>query len=75
MLTPKQNFLETIHGGKPDRFVKQYEFMKLIRTPIWNHRNQPKRGEMNKVNNWGVTVSFGEDQPGAFPVHKPDTIV
>ena len=25
MLTKRQNLLETIHGGKPDRFVKQYE--------------------------------------------------
>ena len=75
MLTPKQNLLETIRGGKPDRFVKQYEFMKLVMSPVMRHRNQPKRGEMNKINNWGVTVSFGEDQPGAFPVHKEGTIV
>ena len=27
MLTKRQNLLETIHGGHPDRFVKQYEFM------------------------------------------------
>lgn len=30
MLTKRQNLLETIRGGKPDRFVKQYEFMNLI---------------------------------------------
>ena len=76
MLTPRENFIETVTpGGKPDRFVKQYEFMQLVRTPVFLHRNIPKRGEMNKVNNWGVTISFGEDQPGAFPVHTPDKIV
>ena len=26
MLTIRQNLLETIHGGHPDRFVNQYEF-------------------------------------------------
>ncbi|HHY26235.1 MAG TPA: uroporphyrinogen decarboxylase, partial [Desulfitobacterium dehalogenans] len=30
MLTKRQNLLETIKGGNPDRFVKQYEFMNLI---------------------------------------------
>ena len=25
MLTKRQNLLETIRGGKPDRFVNQYE--------------------------------------------------
>lgn len=25
MLTPKQNMLEVIKGGNPDRFVNQYE--------------------------------------------------
>ena len=28
MLTIRQNLLETIHGGHPDRFVNQYEFLK-----------------------------------------------
>jgi hypothetical protein len=27
MLTKKQNFLETIRGGNPNRFVNQYEFI------------------------------------------------
>lgn len=30
MLTKRQNLLETIKGGNPDRFVKQYEFMNII---------------------------------------------
>ncbi|MDR2418702.1 MAG: hypothetical protein LBD79_06580 [Treponema sp.] len=30
MLTKRQNFLETIHGGKPDRFVKSFEFLNLF---------------------------------------------
>ena len=30
MLTPRQNFLETIHGGHPDRFVNQFDFMENI---------------------------------------------
>ena len=30
MLTKRQNLMETIRGGNPDRFVKQYEFMNMI---------------------------------------------
>jgi hypothetical protein len=30
MLTIRQNVLETIKGGHPDRFVKQYEFLEFI---------------------------------------------
>ena len=26
MLTIRENFMETIKGGNPDRFVKQYEY-------------------------------------------------
>ena len=35
MLTKRQNLLETIHGGNPDRFVNQYEAFKMIMgTPV-----------------------------------------
>ena len=30
MLTKKQNMLEVIRGGNPDRFVKQYEAIQFI---------------------------------------------
>ena len=76
MLTKRQNLLETMHGGHPDRFVKQYEaFGIVIGSPFGNRNPNPKRGEMNVVNAWGVTKSFPEGTPGAFPVHTPDKIV
>ena len=30
MLTIRENFMETIRGGHPDRFVKQYEYQEWI---------------------------------------------
>ncbi len=30
MLTIRQNLLETMNGGHPDRFVNQFEFLELI---------------------------------------------
>lgn len=76
MLTKKQNLLETIHGGHPDRFVNQYEAFGLVMgSPFGNRNPNPKPGEMNVVNAWGVTKSFPKGTPGAFPVHTPDKIV
>ena len=75
MLTPRQNMLETIHGGKPDRYVNQYEAVQLLYHPPLAHRGGPKKGQLNVVNSWGVTNSFPENVPGAFPVHTPETIV
>ncbi len=76
MLTPRQNLMETINGGTPDRFVKQYEFMKIMNAnPFTLSNPNPKPGEVNIVNAWGVTKSWPAGQCGAFPVHTPDKIV
>ena len=72
MLTKRENLLETIRGGNPDRFVNQYEFLEIIyEAPL---RIKPQRGE-TITNEWGVTVSWPEDQLGSFPVHDAQHIV
>ena len=77
MLTKRQNLIETMKkDGKPDRFVNQYEaFSMLIGSPFGNRNPNPKYGEHNVVNAWGVTKSYPIGTPGAFPVHTPDKIV
>ena len=76
MLTIRQNFLETIHGGHPDRFVNCYEYLGLVMGSPFGKRNpNPKYGEHNVVNAWGVTKSWPEGTPGPFPVHTQDKIV
>lgn len=76
MLTPRQNLLETIHGGNPDRFVKQFEFVKTLRCdPFAASNPAPKYGEHNVVNAWGVTRSYPIGTPGPFPVHDAAHIV
>lgn len=77
MLSPRENFIETVTGGKPDRYVNQFEFLKLVRAtmPYTRHDHNPALGQHNVVNAWGVTRSFPEGTPGAFPVHTPDKIV
>ena len=67
MLTIRQNLLETIHRGHPDRFVNQYEYMALLADPILlgGLGNCPKGG--SAVNGWGVTIKFPDYVPGPFP--------
>ena len=46
MLTKRQNLLETIHGGKPDRYVNQYEaFAMLFNNPHSMHDPAPEYGK------------------------------
>jgi uroporphyrinogen-III decarboxylase len=67
MLTARQNLLETIKGGSPDRFVNQYEFLELIVfMPGFKYALTP--GE-RVTDGWGVTFDFPEDQIGGFPLH------
>lgn len=75
MLTTKQNLLETIHGGHPDRFVNQYEAFKMVFDPIMGQSPMAAYGEAPVVNAWGVTNVWPEGTPGPFPVHTPDKIV
>ena len=76
MLTAKQNMQEAIKGGNPERFVNQYEAVMLMFHPFIMHSNALlSKGDLNVVNAWGVTNSFPENVPGAFPVHTPDKIV
>ena len=76
MLTARQNLLETIRGGHPDRYVNQYEAFGIVMgSPFGNRNPNPKYGEHNVVNAWGVTNSWPIGTPGAFPVHTPDKIV
>ena len=75
MLTRKQNLIETIRGGKPDRFVNQYEYIKLLFDPITLHYSGCPKGGSN-VTDWGVRLIWPEHEPGAFPVHNAkDTLL
>ena len=73
MLTIKENLKEVMTGGKPDRFVKQYEFLQMIMS-VPSGRVKPQIGE-EVINEWGVTIRWPEGQIAAFPVHDAQHIV
>ena len=76
MLTKRENLLETIRGGHPDRFVNQYEAFNLtVRNPYAVANSGPGYGEPPKKNLWGVTRAWPVGTPGVFPVHDQEHIV
>lgn len=75
MLTKRQNLLETIRGGHPDRFVNQYEpFHLVLGNPFTDLHNGPilEEGTLCAKNAWGITFSWPEGMPGEFPLHDEE---
>ncbi|MDR2956714.1 MAG: hypothetical protein LBU61_00845 [Coriobacteriales bacterium] len=77
MLTKKQNVIEVIKGGNPDRYVNQYEFMHLMFgvDPFMFSTPEPAGPGMTWHTQWGVLYEWPEDHPGGMPIHRPGTIV
>ena len=74
MLTERQNFIETIRHGKPDRFANQFRTIALaMATPYGGGLLPP--GTIDYEDEWGVHWSWPEGTPGQFPIHTPDKIV
>ena len=79
MLSKRQNFLETIRGGKPDRFVNQYEFLTLLMgenytmlDPINAAFPGAAPGGPPATGAFGITLLFSEGQPGPMPMHDDE---
>lgn len=72
MLTKKQNLLETISGGHPDRYVNQYEALGIV---LGNPLGGMIAPGTTAVNAWGVTLQWPEGTPGMFPMHDPAHLV
>ena len=74
MLTRRQNFIETLKGGNPDRFVNQYEALAFMRggNPVSGAHPMVSRGGDPIVDGWGVTRSWPAEVPGPFPVHAQE---
>lgn len=77
MLTKRQNLLEVIKGGQPDRWVNQYEFMHLLF--FVDPFSSNVTGQMGPGGEWhtqwGVLYRWPEGYPGGMPIHNADSIV
>ena len=77
MLTIRQNLLETIRGGNPDRFVNQFEFLYTIPAshPITTRSTPFAMGGPKVQNLWGVWMEWRDGQIGPFPIHDDEHII
>ena len=69
MLSKRDNFLATILGGKPDRFVKQYEYMTMVPGDPVNFyvRGNRYRGMEPMYDKWGTRILWPECEIAATP--------
>lgn len=71
MLTKRENFIECITGGKPDRFVNQYEALAMIAaSPLSDKSHLASDGYL--IDAWGCYQSKVKGEPGLFPLHDMD---
>lgn len=75
MLTIRENFVETLKGGKPDRFVNQYEYAELMLDPVMMHCTGNFVEGTTIVNDWGVTVAYPVGEPACFPVQDDEHVL
>ena len=78
MLTARENMIETIEGGKPDRIVNQYEGIALLFHPfLFRSPLVPKGTEVKDAipNAWGVYNAFPANTPGGFPVQDEEHVL
>ena len=75
MLTKRQNLLETIRGGNPDRYVKGYEAFGLVPSSPNSLLPVPKYMGPPTKDAWGVSRVWPEGVLSAFPMHDPEHLV
>ena len=74
MLSLKENVLETLKNGKPDAFVNEWEPFPQVWDPVFFYMNPVAPGN-TAVNPLGVTLFWGEEEPGAMPIVNEKTKV
>lgn len=77
MLTKRQNMIETLKGGKPDRYVNQYEALALmLMTPYaMQYPMMPEYDAPAVQNGWGVWNVWPKGTPGSFPLHDDEHVL
>ncbi len=75
MLTARENMRRTVKNENPERYVNQYEAIKLLFSPFNMHSPLPQKGMPASPNAWGVWNVFPENTPGGFPVHTPEKLL
>lgn len=74
MLSLKENVFETMKKGNPDAFVNEWEPFPQVWDPVFFYLFPVAKGQ-TAVNPWGVTIYWGENEPGIMPMVNDKTKV
>lgn len=79
MLSARENMIQVIEHGTPDRLVNQYEGISLLFHPFMMFSSPlvEKGTPVEKAvkNAWGIYNAFPENTPGGFPVHDDEHLL
>ena len=69
MLTARENLIELLEHGTPDRIVNQFEAIPFVINPFLMKSEYPEKGAKEPVADlWGVYYAFPENVPASFPL-------
>jgi hypothetical protein len=74
VLSLKENVLDTLKNGKPDAFVNEWEPFPQVWDPLFFYLFPVAKGA-TAINPWGVTIHWGENEPGIMPIVNDTTKV
>lgn len=73
-MTPKENFLALLKGEKTDAFVNSWEPLQMVIDPLFAKTMYAIPGQ-SVIDPWGVTIFWGENEPGPMPITSEDVKV
>ena len=76
MLTPKENYFELLNGGKPDRFVNQYEpFQFILGDPLMAVTRGGRARGKDAKDGWGTLIRWKAEDHAGIPYITDETKV
>lgn len=75
MLTPRENLLQIIQGGKPEYLMDQRSYLGAVFDPIITDAVGFCEVGQTIKNAWGATITWSEGQPGPYPSDTAETRV
>ena len=75
MLTPRENLLQIIQGGKPEYLMDQRSYLGAVFDPIITDAVGFCEIGQTMKNAWGATITWTEGQPGPYPSATAETRV
>lgn len=74
-LSRRENLLETIWGGSPERLVNQFEYLGMAFDPIFMHCSGWCDPNTVRQSDWGFWIQWPAGQMAPFPMHDDEHLL